>query len=465
MNVRLEQDLTALNELLAATQALSAGFLSGMDERPASIAMPELPVAELPGEGMGAAAVLDLFREQYGPYLAAGAGPRYWGFVTGGVTPAALVGDWLAATVDMNAADKGGAAFNIEVAALQMLRQLLGLPDAFTGSFVSGATMSNFTGLAVARQWLGQQEGKDVGQQGMAVLQQAQVLSCTPHSSIAKCLSMLGFGRDALVRLPALPLREAVDIAALAAWLEQHRGQPVIYVANAGTVNTTDFDDIAALAILKQRYSFWLHIDAAFGGFAACSPQHRHWLKGWEAADSITVDAHKWMNVPYDAAMIFCRHPELQAAVFKNVGAAYLGDPARDFNFIHHVPENSRRLRALPAWCSLMAYGMQGYRDMVEDNVRQARQLGTLVDESPHFRLLAIVNLCVVCFTLEKPAGELEAATARFLEALATRGAVFMTPTVYQGTPAIRAAIVNWRTTDTDVQKVWQEMETVYAII
>src|SRR5690606_34660687 len=103
-------------------------------------------------------------------------------------TPAALAGDWLAAIVDMNAADKGGAAFNIEIAALQMLRQLLGLPDAFAGSFVSGATMSNFTGLAVARQWLGLQQGKDVGQQGMAVLQQAQVLSCTPHSSVPKCL-------------------------------------------------------------------------------------------------------------------------------------------------------------------------------------------------------------------------------------------------------------------------------------
>ncbi len=461
MNPRLEQDLSQLDNLLTAAQTLSAGFLSRLDELPASMQMPEQPEALLPEDGAGAIAILNRFREQYGPYLAAGSGPRYWGFVTGGVTPAALAGDWLSSAIDMNAADKGGAAFNIEIEALQMLRQLLGLPDTFAGSFVTGATMSNFAGLAVARQWLGRQYGKDIGQQGMGVLTDARVLSCVPHSSVPKCLSMLGFGRDALVRIPALPLRESVNIAALEAWLEQHKDQPVIYVASAGTVNTTDFDDLAALAALRQRYNFWLHVDAAFGGFAACSPRYRHLLKGWEAADSITIDAHKWMNVPYDAAMIFCKHPGLQADVFKNVGAAYLGDPAKDFNFIHHVPENSRRLRALPAWCTLLAYGRQGYRDIVEDNVQQARLLGSLIDESPYFKLLAPVNLCVACFTLNLPPEELAAATAAFLATLAERGVAFMTPTVYQDTPAIRAALVNWRTTTEDVRQTWREMENI----
>jgi glutamate/tyrosine decarboxylase-like PLP-dependent enzyme len=461
MNARLEQDLSQLNELLTATQTLSADFLSRIDDLPASIVMPEQPEALLPEDGAGALATLHRFREQYGPYLAAGAGPRYWGFVTGGVTPAALAGDWVSAAVDMNAADKGGAAFNIEIEAIQLLRQLLGLPDTFAGSFVTGATMSNFTALAVARQWLGRQQGKDIGQQGLGVLHDVRVLSCVPHSSVPKCLSMLGIGRDALVKIPALPLRESVKIAALESWLEEHKEQPVIYVAGAGTVNTTDFDDLAALAALKQRYNFWLHVDAAFGGFAACSPQYRHLLKGWEAADSITIDAHKWMNVPYDAAMIFCKHSDLQAETFKNVGAAYLGDPAKDFNFIHHVPENSRRLRALPAWYSLLAYGRQGYRDIVEDNVQHTKLLGSLIDESPYFRLLAPVNLCVACFTLNLPQEELAAATARFLDTLASRGVAFMTPTVYQDTPAIRAALVNWRTTEADVHQTWQEMQKI----
>ncbi|SEM31538.1 Glutamate or tyrosine decarboxylase [Chitinophaga rupis] len=462
MNAQLEQDLAQLNDLLVATQTFSTHFLSNIDELPASKYMPPPGNATLlPEQGIGAMAALQQFRQQYGPYLAAGAGARYWGFVTGGVTPAALAGDWVASAIDMNAADKGGAAFNIEIATIQMLRQLFGLPDDFEGSFVSGATMSNFAGLAVARQWLGEQQGVDVGQQGIGVLQEPKVLACTPHSSVAKSLSMLGFGRDALIKIPALPQREAVDVDALEAWLQQHKGRPVIFVASAGTVNTTDFDDLAALARLKQQYNFWLHVDAAFGGFAACSPQHRHLVKGWEAADSITIDAHKWMNVPYDAAMIFCRHPSLQAAVFKNVGAAYLGDPAKDFNFIHHVPENSRRLRALPAWYSLQAYGAKGYQDIVEANIQQANLLGSLISDSPYFRLLAPVKLSVVCFTLSKPLNELDEATTRFLEILAERGVAFMTPTVYLHTPAIRAALVSWRTTEQDVRRVWKEMEEI----
>ncbi|KAA2239471.1 aspartate aminotransferase family protein [Chitinophaga agrisoli] len=464
MNTHLKQDLTKLDDLLAATQAFCADFLSQLDTLPASKAMPLPPAAALPQEGIGAMGALHRFRDQYGPYLAAGAGPRYWGFVTGGVTPAALAGDWVAAAVDMNAADKGGAAFNIELETIHMLRQLFGLPDSFAGTFVTGATMSNFTGLAIGRQWLGLQHGKDIGEEGLAALPNARVLSCVPHSSVIKCLSMLGFGRNALVKLPALPARESVNIAALETWLEEHPGEPVIYVANAGTVNTTDFDDISALARLKQRYNFWLHIDAAFGGLAACSPQHQHLLKGWEVADSITIDAHKWLNVPYDSAMIFCRHPELQAAVFKNVGAAYLGDPAKDFNFIHHVPENSRRLRALPAWYSLQAYGAKGYRDIVQANIEQAQLLGKLIDESPHFHLLAPVNLCVVCFTLQGAPETLAAATAAFLETLTENGVVFMTPTVYQDTPAIRAAIVNWRTTVADVYQAWQDIEQAMTL-
>jgi glutamate/tyrosine decarboxylase-like PLP-dependent enzyme len=464
MDDLLKQDLEQLDKLLEATHVLSSDFLSKINQLPADKPMLMPPAADLPDKGTGGLQALERFRQVYGPYLAASVGPRYWGFVTGGVTPAALAGDWLAPVIDMNAADKGGAAFNLEMETLGMLRQLLGLPEDFLGCFVTGATLSNFAGLAAGRQWLGEQQGKNVAEQGAAVLTEARVLSCTPHSSVPKALSMLGLGRDALLKLPALPDREAVDVKALEAWLEQHPGQPVIYVANAGTVNTTDFDDIAAIADLKQRYPFWLHVDAAFGGFAACSAQYRHLLKGWEAADSITIDAHKWLNVPYDAGMIFCRHPALQTEVFQNAGAAYLGDPASDFNFIHYAPENSRRLRALPAWFSLNAYGAEGYRSIIESNARLAQLLGQRIDKSPHFRLLAPVRLCVACFTLERPLHELPEAVAAYLDALNARGEVFMTPTVYQGIPAIRAALVNWRTTEADLNSAWKEMEALALI-
>lgn len=276
---------------------------------------------------------------------------------------------------------------------------------------------------------------------------------------------MLGLGRNALTKLATLPDREAVDINALKAWINEHPGQPFIYIASAGTVNTVDFDDIAALAELKKEHPFWLHVDAAFGGFAAVSPRYRHLLNGWEAADSITIDAHKWLNVPYDAAMIFTRHPQLQQTVFRNEGAAYLGDPAANFNYINYAPENSRRLRSLPAWFSLQAYGAEGYRDIVESNIRLARQLGERLAKSGRFQLLAPVRLCVVCFTLNHPPRMLAEHVNLFLQQLVKRGIVYVTPTEYKGTPAIRAALVNWRTTDHDIDKVMHELESAAAAV
>lgn len=465
MNATFRHDLLQLNELLSQTAAYAGGFLSRINELKVSLPVPAFPATVLPEKGMGAAAALEHFDNRFGDYLTGNAGPRYFGFVTGGVTPAALAGDWLTSTIDMNPADKSAVSFHIETETLDLLKQLFGLPEEFLGCFVSGATMSNFTGLAAARQWLGRQQGVDVDIAGAGALKDVKVLAATPHSSIAKALSMLGLGRNALVKLPTLPEREAVDINALKAWIAAHPGEPFIYVASAGTVNTVDFDDIAAIAELKKEHAFWLHVDAAFGGFAAASPRYKHLLCGWEAADSVTIDAHKWLNVPYDAAMIFTRHPLLQLAVFQNAGAAYLGDPSQHFNYINYAPENSRRLRSLPAWFSLKAYGAEGYRDMVEENIRLAQQLGERIRKSERFRLLAPVRLCVVCFTLNHEKRILAEHVQLFLQKLNMRGVVYVTPTQYQGLPALRAALVNWRTTDQDIDKVMDELETVAAEI
>ncbi|WP_212005616.1 pyridoxal-dependent decarboxylase [Chitinophaga sp. HK235] len=458
---KLQDDLKHTDLLLQLTKEFSSKFLSSLDELAADKVTQVDMRPVMPEEGVGGAEALELFRQQYGDALTASAGPRYWGFVTGGVTPAALMGDWLTAAVDLNAADKGSATFTIETETIAFLKQLFGLPEEFLGSFVTGATMANFTGLAMGRQWLGKQRGVDIGRDGMAGLQDLQVVSCVPHSSTAKSMSMLGLGRNNIVKIPALPGRESIDVAALESFLASREGQPVIFVASAGTVNTVDFDDIAAVVELKQRYPFWLHVDAAFGGFAACSEEHRHLLNGWEHADSITIDAHKWLNVPYDSAMIFSRHPSLQVEVFQNAGAAYLGDPAANFNFINYGPENSRRQRALPAWFSLMAYGKEGYRQIVDNNVMLARQLGELISGNPDFRLLSPVRLCVVCFTLNVTADVQETMVNQFLEALNATGVVCMTRTVYAGQPAIRAALVNWRTTGDDVQIAYRAMKEI----
>lgn len=461
MNATFRNDLLQLNELLQQTASYAGSFLSRMNELRVNKQMPVFPPALLPEKGMGAAAALEHFDNRFGDHLTGNAGPRYFGFVTGGVTPAALAGDWLTSTIDMNPADKSAVSFHIETETIDLLKQLFNLPEEYLGCFVSGATMSNFTGLATARQWLGQQQGVEVSIAGVGALKEVKVLAATPHSSIAKALSMLGLGRNALVKLPTLPDREAVDVHALRTWIAAHPGEPFIFVASAGTVNTVDFDDIAAIAALKKEHPFWLHVDAAFGGFAAVSPRYQHLLHGWETADSITIDAHKWLNVPYDAAMIFTRHPALQLAVFQNAGAAYLGDPADNFNFINYAPENSRRLRSLPAWFSLKAYGAEGYRDMVEQNIRLAQQLGDRIAKSERFRLLAPVRLCVVCFTLRYDKRMLAEHVQLFLQKLNKRGIVYVTPTQYQDTPAIRAALVNWRTTEQDIDKVMDELEAV----
>ncbi|MEC5145984.1 pyridoxal-dependent decarboxylase [Chitinophaga sp. 212800010-3] len=459
MEIKLQDDLRRTDQLLQLTKDFSSRFLSAINTLAADKQVSLSARTAMPENGLGGAAALEAFRQQYGNSITAAAGPRYWGFVTGGVTPAALMGDWLTSSLDLNSSDKGAAAFHIETETIALLKEMFGLPEAFLGCFVSGATMSNFTGLAAGRQWLGAQLGVDIAADGMAALSGLKVISGTPHSSISKAMAMLGLGRNQLIRMSVQPDRECVDIDALTTYLEAHPNEPFIYVANAGTVNTVDFDDIAALVALRKKYNFWLHVDAAFGGFAACSDQWKHLLSGWEQADSITIDAHKWLNVPYDSAMIFCRHPQLQSEVFQNAGAAYLGDPAAQFNFINHVPENSRRLRALPAWFSLMAYGKSGYRWMVENDVMLARELGHLLAADAGFVLLAPVRLCVVCFTLNVAEAEEATAVSEFVQRLNDGGIVCITPTVYKGRSAMRAALVNWRTTAKDVQLAYEAMK------
>jgi glutamate/tyrosine decarboxylase-like PLP-dependent enzyme len=219
-------------------------------------------------------------------------------------------------------------------------------------------------------------------------------------------------------------------------------------VANAGTVNTTDFDDLEALAALKER--FWLHVDGAFGLFAACSPRFQHLVRGVEAADSITVDAHKWLNVPYDSAIQLTRHLQPQMDVFQNV-SPYLGRPEPlPHNYLHLVPENSRRFRALAAWMTLAAYGREGYRSIIEENCDRAAELARLLDGSELFRQLAPTRLNVVCFALR------DGDTSAFLEQVRDDGRAFLTATVYRGAPAIRAAFSNWRTRPEDVELIFE---------
>ena len=463
MTTQLVNDKVNINEILTATKLLSEKYLSRQNDLPPGRHVSDLSIESLPHEGIGAEAALRYFEANYAEQMTNSAGPRYFGFVTGGSTPAALAGDWLVSTYDQNACGSNDSiAPQLERQTIHFFKELFGLDECYFGSFVTGATMSNFTSLAIARQWVGEQRNIDFSMDGLFNSNPIKVVSGTPHSSITKSLSMLGMGRKSVVRIATLPEREAVDIQALESYLQQHR-EPLIVVANAGTVNTVDFDDLAALGELKSQYNLWLHVDAAFGGFAACSGKFSHFLDGINNADSVTIDAHKWLNVPYDAAMQFTRHKDLQLKIFQN-SAAYLTEPEKSPDFFHYTPENSRRFRALPSWFTLMAYGRDGYREIVERNCSMAHRLGNLINSSDNFRLLAPVRMNVVCFTLSH-ANVSTDEIRMFLNAIRDDGRAFFPPTVYQGIPAVRAAVSNWLTSDEDMEISYCALNEVHQTL
>jgi glutamate/tyrosine decarboxylase-like PLP-dependent enzyme len=452
MHPTLASDLANIDTLLEQTRRHALDALEILPTRAAALAPPPFVLQQLAEEGIGFQGALQEFTERWAPGFSGSAGPRYLGFVTGGATPASIAGDWLTSVYDQNpTASIDSAAPNLETETVRRLAQLFGLSEAHRGVLVSGATMSNLVGLAIGREWLGEQKGISVSDLGVAALGTVHVLSATAHSSIYKSLSVLGIGRKAVKKIPCLPQREAVDLQALEAALQQLVGESVIVVASAGTVNTVDFDDLTAIAELKRRYKFWMHVDAAFGAFAALSPEHAYLTQGLDAADSVCVDLHKWLNVPYDSAVQFSRRRDLQTRVFMNA-SAYLGMPGDNPDYVHLTPENSRRLRAMATWFALTAYGRVGHAEIVQRNIRLAQRLGDLIDAVPKLQLLAPTRLNVVCFSLA--AQPTEARVAAYMRAIRDLGTVFVTTTVYAGTWGLRVAFCNWRTQEADVDLI-----------
>lgn len=383
-------------------------------------------------------------------------GPRFFHFVVGGSTPAAQAGDWVTSLLDQ----AGGLwltspfATRAETVALRWLKDLFGLPESYGGVLTPSATFANLTGLACARQWWGERHGADVAADGLAGLPPMPVLAGGYlHPSSRKALQILGCGRDG-ARILAADETGRVDLAAMDRALEEIDG-PAVIIGNAGEVNTGDFDPIGELADLAERHGAWLHVDGAFGLFAAASPRLSHLVEGVERAHSVISDGHKWLNVPYESGFTFVREPELMARSFGAWGAAYLppgDDPHVNYNVLG--PESSRRARALPVWATLRAYGRQGYREMVERHHDLALRLGAIVEEAPDLELLAPVRLCVVCFRYRPPGvppEELDALNAWLGAELLADGRVYAGTTTYRGVTALRPAMLNWRTTEADV--------------
>jgi glutamate/tyrosine decarboxylase-like PLP-dependent enzyme len=454
-------DQVAETEAALRLVAEEAGkYLAELDDSPARLPGADQAASRfdgsLPEEGSGAVEALLELIENGVPAAVRSSGPRMFHFVTGGVTPAALGGDWLASALDQNAFSWVGTPLGsrLEAVAIRWLKELFHLSASWAGVLTTGATMANFTALAAARHWYGEHHGVDVEERGLAGLPPVTVLSSGYiHVSAVKALAMLGIGRASVRRL-ARDRVGRLDLEALEASLRDLGGAPSIVVATAGEVNAGDFDPIEAVADLAGRHGAWLHVDGAFGLFARISPRAEALAAGVERADSVIADGHKWLNVPYDSGFAFVRDPMALPKAF-TASADYLPSPEDPHpNFGYFGPEMSRRARALPAWASLRAYGRAGYRAMVERHLDLAQRLAERIDEEPSLERLADVPLNVVCFRF-RPAGldesDLDELNRRLGEALIEDGRVYVGTTTYDGRVALRPAIVNWRTTERDV--------------
>ncbi len=449
-----------LEAVIARVADAARDYLAGLDERRVIGARVDEANAALhsalPEQGDGELAALELLIREAPDAAAAASGPRYFHFVTGGTTPAAFGADWMTTVLDQNAYTwvLSPLGVQLELLAMDWLRELFALPEEFGGIMTTGATMANYTAMAAARQWWGERHGVDVSENGLSGLPPMPVFSSGHvHASMLKVLSMLGVGRRQMRRF-ASDARGTLDIEAMRAALGQLDGAPAVICANAGEVNSGAFDPIEALADLAGDHGAWLHVDGAFGLFAAVSPRTQHLTKGIERADSVIADGHKWLNVPYDSGYAFVQDTALLRRHF-TYRADYLPGPDDPRPTIGSMaPESSRRARALAVWATLRAYGRDGIRAMVEGHLDLAQRLAARVDALPDFERLAEVPLNIVCFRYNPgrlDEAELDELNRRLGEAIIDDGRVSAGTTLFEGRVGLRPAICNWRTTAADI--------------
>lgn len=397
----------------------------------------------LPEQGEDPASVLRELDEVGSPATVGSAGGRYFGFVLGGSLPAALAGNWLAGAWDQNAAVEvmSPVAARLEATALGWIREALGLPPDARGAFVSGDTMANFSALAAARHAVLAAAGWDVEARGLfGAPPVTVVVGEEVHVSVLKALALLGLGRDRLLRVPAdaqgrLRADRLPDLAG-----------PTVVCAQAGNVNTGAFDPMVEVCARAHRAGAWVHADAAFGAWAAASPGRRALTAGLEGADSWAIDAHKWLNVPYDSGVVFVRDGRHLRAAMSGAPAAYLPRSAEG-EAMEYVPEMSRRARGVDAWAALRSLGRVGLADLVERCCRHASRIATLLRDGGGEVLNEVVlNQVLVAFGTEE-------ATRRAVERVQQDGTCWCGLTVWHGRTAMRISVSSWATTNEDIDR------------
>lgn len=436
-------------------------YLKDVDSLPAIPREPERVVQQfdqhLREEGIGGMNSLrELVTEGIKASIAS-VGPKCYHFVTGGVTPAAMGAELWASLTDQSSYAWASSPIGsyLEKISISWLKELFRLPEAWGGVMVTGATMANFTCLSAAKQWWGEQQGVDIAEEGLYGLSKIPVFSSGfIHASAIKCLNMTGIGSSSL-KILSNHCSGKLDVEALEKELKKLDGAPCIIIGNAGEVNAGYFDPIEKLADLSEKYNAWLHLDGAFGLFARISDRTSHLLEGLERSQSITVDGHKWLNVPYDSGFCFINDPNLMARSFK-YSADYLpkeDDPYPNWGSLG--PESSRRSRSFAVWATLRAYGKEGCREIVENCLDLTNSMAERVQAEKDLELLADVPLNIVCFRFnpgDRSEEQLNNLNDQLGKAIFEDGRVYAGTTRFCGKTALRPAIVNWRTTEKEIE-------------
>jgi len=440
-----------MRKLLIAAAERAMRYLESLDERGvapdptvvARLSELDIPLPAHPSPANETVALLD----SYSAATMAMAGPRFFGFVTGGALPATLAANWLASAWDQNSAVAVATPLTakLEDVSLRWLRDMLGLPPETGVGFVTGATMANFTCLAAARHTVLSQAGWDVEADGMlGAPEVAVVVGEEAHPTLFKSLGLAGFGRNRVVRVPVDKQgRMRADVF-------PDLSGPTIVCLQAGNVNTGAFDPAPEIIPKAKAAKAWVHVDGAFGLWAAAAPSKAHLMAGFAAADSWATDAHKYLNTPYDSGLAFVRSPDvLQAAMA--VSAAYLpASPTRDpANF---TPELSRRARGIEVWAALHTLGRSGLADLVERTCRHAARFAEGLRSAGYTILNEVVlNQVLVMF------GDAER-TRRVIAGIQQDGTCWCGGTTWQGKTAMRISVSSWATTDADVERSLETM-------
>jgi len=446
---------------LERVSRMAADYLRDLPHREAFRRPPDdvirrFEAAALPRDGAPAEVILADLEHDVLPYSLGIGHPRWWGYLRASPSPMGMAADLLASTMNNNCSGSAQIATYVEMTVVRWLAELVGFPREAGGILLSGGSAANFVALAAMR------EAKLPGtrQRGLRGLERAPVIYVTAetHSCIRRAVDLLGVGDDALRLLPTDDAFR-MDPGALAAAIREDRGAgrlPLCVVGTAGTVNTGAVDPLSRLRDIARAEDLWFHVDGAYGAVGAALPELAAHYEGMADADSLTVDPHKWLYVPYEAGGLLVKDRNALTRAFATK-ATYLEVADTDYFsgplwFHQQGPQLSRAFRALKVWAVMREIGLEGYRALWRHDLATAAELRRLVAEHPRLELMGPSSLSIVCFRYVPRAGDANRLNRRLVDRIQQDGRIFVSATTVGGLACLRAAILNFRSGSDDAR-------------